>query len=221
MAPRFAWLDLLLPACCAGCGRTGGPLPLCARCTVPTEDPLADRAPPSPLHGWCAAVRYESSAGEDWVRRFKYPEPGLRGLDPAAEAVAAAWIRHAAAEIPWPRPDQVVPIPLHPRRLRARGFSPPALLAREVARAWGAPFAPRALARIRDTPSQTGLSRRERRLNVAGAFRATAPAPRRVWLVDDVVTTGATLVSAAHALRKAGAREVRAVCLAWRPETWN
>jgi predicted amidophosphoribosyltransferase len=76
---------------------------------------------------------------------------------------------------------------------------------------------PRLLARLRDTPSQTGLSRRARRRNVRGAFRALGPAPARVWLVDDVVTTGATLWEAARVLRRAGAREVVALCAARTP----
>jgi ComF family protein len=219
MGHWFAWLDLLLPARCAGCGRAGDSLPLCERCAVLSGNPLADRAPPAPLRGWSAAARYETGGGEEWVRRFKYPRPGLRGLDPAAEAVAAAWIRSAAAGVPGPAPERVVPIPLHPRRLRERGFSPPAVLARDVARSSGSRVAPRALVRVRDTPSQTGLSRRARQQNVAGAFRAVGASPQRVWLVDDVVTTGSTLVSAARALHRAGAREVWAVCLAWRPET--
>jgi predicted amidophosphoribosyltransferase len=73
------------------------------------------------------------------------------------------------------------------------------------------------LARLRDTPSQTGLSRNARRRNVAGAFVARRESPARVWLIDDVVTTGSTLDAAAKALHGAGAREVVAVCLARRP----
>jgi len=69
---------------------------------------------------------------------------------------------------------------------------------------------------VRDTPSQTGLDRRARARNVAGAFRVRRGAriPSRVWLVDDVVTTGATLREAARALRHAGARRIVAICVA-------
>jgi predicted amidophosphoribosyltransferase len=69
---------------------------------------------------------------------------------------------------------------------------------------------------VRDTPSQTGLDRRARARNVAGAFRVRRGAriPPRVWLVDDVVTTGATLAEAARVLRRAGARQVAAICAA-------
>jgi len=127
----------------------------------------------------------------------------------------------AAARAPGPPPDLLVPIPQHPRRLRARGFSPAARLARILARQWRVAFAPLALERVRDTPSQTGLGRSARERNVAGAFRVTpgavhAPLAGRIWLVDDVVTTGSTLVSAARALRQAGAGPVLGICAARR-----
>ncbi len=90
------------------------------------------------------------------------------------------------------------------------------MLARALARERHCAVDPVALVRIRDTPSQTGLDRRARRRNVRGAFR-----PRRglrstgpVWLVDDVVTTGATIAEAARALSRAGARPVVGVCVA-------
>jgi ComF family protein len=152
---------------------------------------------------------------EDYVHRFKYPRPGLLGLDPGPRAVACALVLEAAARAPLDA-ELVVPVPLHPARLRQRGFNPAALLARALARARGVPLAPRALERVRDTPSQTGLHRRARARNVAGAFRVRPGAriPARVWLVDDVVTTGATLREAARALRRAGARRVIALCAA-------
>jgi ComF family protein len=163
---------------------------------------------PSPLAACVASVAYEGEV-ESWIRRFKYPRPGLGGLDPAPRAVLRDLVHDLAARAPTAAPDWVVPVPLHPRRLRARGFNPAALLAREVARRAGRPCAPLALERVRETASQTGLDRAERRRNVEGAFRAARPRPpARVWLVDDVVTTGATLSEAARILRLAGAREV-------------
>ncbi len=164
-----------------------------------------------------AAAPFEGVFAE-WLRRFKYPAPGLAGLDPSAEAVAGALIRRAAALAPGPPPQAVVAVPPHPRRLRARGFHAAGVLAAIAARAVGAPARPDGLVRRRDTPSQTGLSRRARRRNVAGAFAAgRRPLPARIWLVDDVTTTGATLAAAAHAARRAGAREVVGVCAARTP----
>lgn len=106
----------------------------------------------------------------------------------------------------------LVPVPLHPRRKRERGFNQAELLAAELGRRLGAPVAASALVRRACTQAQTGLSAAERRKNVAGAFavrRRTQVAGRVVVLVDDVVTTGATARACATALRQAGASDVR------------
>jgi ComF family protein len=208
-----AALELLLPPLCAACGREAREPPFCPACAPAPAGALP--APPPALDAWHAAILH-TGAGADWVRRFKYPARGLAGLDPAADAAASGLMRRLAHALP-AAPDVVVPVPLHPRRLRERGFSPAALLARAAAREARRPFAPVLLERVRDTPSQTSLSRTERRRNVSRAFAARGPAPPRVWLVDDVATTGSTLAEAARALRRAGAREVVGVCLAWRP----
>lgn len=180
---------------------------------VPAHPPRLDepRPPaPPPLAAWVAAAPFEGIPAL-LLRRFKYPAPGLAGLDPAADAVVREWILAAAARVPG-TPDAILPVPLHPARLRARGFHPAGLLAAWVARAGYGPLRRGALARTRDTPSQTGLSRAARRRNVAGAFEARQALPPHVWLVDDVVTTGATLCEAARAARRAGARRVISVC---------
>ena len=159
---------------------------------------------------------YEDATRE-WITRFKYPKRGLAGIDPAADAVARYWIQRAALSVPGDPPDAIVPIPLHVGRLRERGFNQSTQLARDAARLVGSRCLPVALERVRPTESQTELSRAGRRRNVAGAFALKSRVPKRIWLVDDVVTTGATLISAARLLRRSGAREIRAVTLAWRP----
>ncbi len=230
------WLALLLPAACARCEtpiasevlcEACAPcLPVlrvdgCLRCQRPTprgaELCSACRGRRSPLRACLAEVPFEGEPA-DWIRRFKYPARGLAGLDPAPGALAERWILAAAARAAALGPcAAVVPIPLHPRRLRRRGFDPAALLARRVAKARSVPLQP-LLARLRDTPSQTGLGRAARRRNVAGAFAARGSvAGERIWLVDDVVTTGATLEAAARALRRAGAREVIGLAAARTP----
>lgn len=128
-----------------------------------------------------------------------------------------ALIRESLAWCSLEPPDCVVPVPLHRRRIAQRGFNPAVTLARELARTRGVPLAATALRRVRDTESQTGLGRAERRANVRAAFRARPGLPARVWLVDDVVTTGATLEECARALRRAGARQVVALCAARTP----
>ncbi len=94
-----------------------------------------------------------------------------------------------------------------------RGHHSAERLARELGRIWELPVAP-LLARSRSVPRQRGLALAERRRNVAGAFAPAGPSPRRVCLVDDVYTTGATAAAASAALRRAGARSVEVVCLA-------
>jgi ComF family protein len=115
--------------------------------------------------------------------------------------------------------DIVVPVPLHWRRLIARRYNQAAELARRIAREAGLPHAPDLLRRVRATAMQRGLSREARRANLAGAFaapprRAAALRGRRVLLIDDVYTSGATLSACAAALREAGAGRVDALCLA-------
>jgi ComF family protein len=111
--------------------------------------------------------------------------------------------------------SELVPVPLHPARLLERGFNQSALLARALAATSGARFAPGALERRRDTAQQSRLSREERRHNVERAFVAPRPLRgRSITLVDDVVTTGATLSACADALRGAGAGSIQVVVLA-------
>ena len=153
------------------------------------------------------------------MQRFKYPRPGFSSVDPVPIGILQALIVEAARRAPGPPPELVVPVPLHPRRLRARGFNPAVLLTRSVARAAASRVAPRALHRTRSTPSQTGLDRAARRRNVAGAFICGQPLPPTVWLVDDIVTTGATLSECARSLRRHGARRVVAVCVARTPHS--
>jgi ComF family protein len=106
----------------------------------------------------------------------------------------------------------LVPVPLHPLRLRQRGYNQSALIALGTGRKIDA----RALERIRDTPPQAGLGAEQRRRNLAGAFRARAERVRgrRVILVDDVVTTGATVEAASRELLRAGAQSVDVLTLA-------
>jgi len=113
--------------------------------------------------------------------------------------------------------DGIVPVPLHPARLAERGFNQAELLAAPCASHWGLPLLTRTLVRARATRPQTELDGAARRDNVAGAFRVSRPADvagRRLLLVDDVLTTGATVAAAARVLRQHGAREVGVLVLA-------
>ena len=113
------------------------------------------------------------------------------------------------------RVDRVVPVPLHERRLRTRGFNQSALLARPVAEALGVSLDARAIARVRPTRDQASLRREARSHNLRGAFVARAvQRPDRVLLIDDVRTTGATLAEAADALLQGGCVQVQTLALA-------
>jgi len=113
--------------------------------------------------------------------------------------------------------DRIIPVPLHPKRLRWRGFNQALILAREVGRLWRLPVDPFILRRSRETPPQTELSEEERTKNVRGAF---AVDPRKsvegesLLLVDDVYTSGATVNECSRALQRAGAKEVHVLTLA-------
>lgn len=113
--------------------------------------------------------------------------------------------------------DVLVPVPLHPRRLAARGYNQSALLARRLAKTLDAQVDTASLVRRADGRAQLALSRSERQANLVGAFAVTDPRAlfgRRVALVDDVVTTGATAAACADALLAAGASRVTVVALA-------
>lgn len=215
MSALSSLLDFLLPPACAACRRPlAREATLCRRC----DAGFTRLGTPGPairgLDACFAALPFDGPAVE-WMHRFKYPQRGLAGLDVGSAAVMRAWIVEAARGAP--QPDAVLAVPLHPRRERARGFAPAGLLARHLARARGHHFERHGLVRVRDTPSQTGLSRAERRRNLRGAFAARGAAPHVVWLVDDVVTTGATLAAAAAALRDQGAVRVYGIAVAATP----
>jgi ComF family protein len=212
-------MDLLLPPICGRCrGTVAGGSALCLRCERSLPRWCDADALPRGIDECITGLAYTGEALE-WVQRFKYPKRGISGLDAAALGVLRSVVRSAAREAAAPRPQLVVPVALHARSLRRRGFNPAAVLAREVAREIGTRLDPTALVRVRDTRSQTGLGRSERRRNVRGAFRARAGLrlPPCVWLVDDVVTTGSTVAEAGGVLRRFGAERVVVLCAARTP----
>ncbi len=175
-----------------------GPDHLCANCI---DDP-------PPFQNARAAVLYGGAVAQA-IQRFKYsPTPEL--ARPLCRLFESLIEKMTAPEI-------VIPVPLHAKKLRARGFNQSALLARPLARAFDAPFRPDLLRRIRDTQSQAGLSRKERTTNLKGAFGAHRPEKienKKVLLVDDVITTTATIREAAQTIIEAGAQTVEVIALA-------
>ena len=233
------WIDLVYPPRCAVCERFLGSKedpgicsdcreglrevcsPLCLRCGVPFdagtgEDRLCGRClrePPS-YDAARGLLVYEGTALEA-VHRFKYGgKTRLAGLlGPRLADLARAWL------LPGLHP-LVVPVPLHLKRLRERGFNQSLLLARHVAAPQGWELDALVLRRSRWTPPQAALGKRQRRGNVRDAFVVETPQTvrgRDVLLVDDVSTTGSTLEACARALRQAGVGKVFALTLARAP----
>lgn len=225
---RFA-LGLIMPHRCLRCGDTVGGAPgLCAAC-YPKIEFLAEegcpccgvRVPqPGLLCGAClrqpppwsrarSAFAYTPES-RDLVLRFKHAD--ATHMAP----VLAAWLHRAGGDS-LRAADLLVPVPLHWRRLFFRRYNQSALLARQLSAHCGVPADVTVLKRVRDTRPQGHLRRGQRQDNVRTAFRVTDPrrvAGLRVVLLDDVLTTGATVSACARALRAAGAADVAVLTLA-------
>ena len=192
--------------------------PQCACCGVPFPYPVGEGA----VCGVCAA---RAPAYDAARAAFVYDEESRRlvlGLKHGGRtdmlAAFGRWMARAGGAR-LTQADMIVPVPLHPRRLRQRRFNQSLLLAQALSRASGLVVQPHILRRRRATASQGGRSAKGRARNVAGAFdtrASTREALRgaRVVLVDDVHTTGATLEACARALKRAGAADVTAITLA-------
>jgi ComF family protein len=199
---RVLAATLFPPRCCL-CGFPGASLDLdlCEHCH-------ADLPWASPSPDTCVALRYEDPVA-DLVRELKY-----HGVIAHAR-VLGTLLAEVARQRARPLPAMLIPVPLHRARWRERGFNQAEAIARYAGGMLGIPVARRALVRVRDTPSQTGLDRDSRRENVRGAFGLVSSRARRqllaadhVAVVDDVTTTGSTLVEVKRVLLAAGARRV-------------
>jgi ComF family protein len=213
-------LECILPGRCAVCSRPGEALcepcrdalvrlspPVCERCGSPGAWPVRRCAECSGRRLAFARARsaivYDERA-RTLVRSWK--EHGRRRL--ATEAAALV-----AEVVAAPQVGALVHVPGDPERALERGDVPPRALAAALALLWAVPTAD-LLRRTRSLERQRGLSLADRRRNVRGTVAATTHAPRRVCLIDDVYTTGATADACASALRRAGARHVEVVTLA-------
>ena len=221
-------LDFALPPRCGGCGTIvdevdsfcadcwkkleflgpGG----CSRCGMPLRATDADLcaaclAKPPRLDRIRSAVAYDDIS-RSIAMRLKY------GRKVALARTMSRYMRPLLGEVP--EGALFVPVPLHRTRLWRRGFNQSAIVARELARHTGLPVDVEALARVRATPPLKGMTMRQRRRTVAGAFRARPGAElrgRTVVLIDDVLTTGSTANACARALKRAGAARVE--LLSW------
>ncbi len=235
-----ALLDLFLPPACALCGKTlasAAEPQLCPTC-------LSDIPPLGPASCRRCALPYPAENGSDHlcqscllqpppfarvvtagiydralrqaIHRFKFD--GAIGLDrPLAHLLA-----RVLGEAPENAFDLLVPVPLHPARLRHRTYNQSLLLGRELSRLTGLPLRSELLRRLRPTPPQQGLDAEERRRNLRGAFAAPKPLHgQRILLLDDVLTTGATARECSSVLLDAGASEVSVAVLARAPRHFS
>ncbi len=230
-----AFIDFFFPPRCPLCGKSreadaDGPCPQCLALLPPMGRPRCPRC----------GLSFASSAGEDHlcsvclsqerhfslaravtpykgliteaIARFKY-----RGATGLGRPLGALLARYDDPEFPLHPFHLILPVPLHPQRLRRRGFNQSLLLARRVGRAHGIPVNFASLLRIRPTLPQVELSGPRREKNIRGAFAVPDPGAvrgRRLLLIDDVFTTGATVSECARVLLGAGADRVDVLTLA-------
>ncbi len=228
MAFRDAILDSIFPSRCAGCSITltspktvcdacFAAIPLhaatfCAECgaRVPSQNPICHRSAPYRLG---AATDYENKLVRALIHDLKFKWVRNAAL-PLGELLAA-YAARAGLRL---EGMVVVPVPLGTVRERQRGFNQAALIAAPFAVRFGIAAAEGVIARVRETKPQSDTqSRNERKENIAGCFRVARAEPiagKRVILVDDVTTSGATFREAATALKRSGARSVLALAVA-------
>ncbi len=185
--------------------------PFCVRCgDAAVADELCTRCQTFPLQiESIRSIVYFEGALRQAMHWLKYRGRTVLA-DPLGDLMAAYWTQQAVPI------DVVVPVPLHAARLHERGYNQAALLAREMARRAGLAVDEQVLIRHRATDSQIKLDTNQRKENVHDAFRCSSNglAGKRVLLIDDVCTTGATLEACAIALYDGGARSVQALTLA-------
>lgn len=223
---QLAWagLDLLYPPHCCGCDKLGSRL--CEECLLNIQQisesvcgycgqvidspgicPACQTAPPAlkALRAWSVFDGPMRKA----VHRLKYDR------DLSLAELFSRYMIEFLQDLNWAI-DLITPVPIGKARLAERGYNQAALLALPLALSSKIPYKPGALVKTRQTRSQVGLGIEQRRANVAGAFQANAAivGSKRVLIVDDVVTSGATMDACAIALRKSGADKVYGLALA-------
>ena len=221
-------LDALLPQDCVLCGLRAGDSPLCAGCRADLPALPAAHCPvcalPVATAQVCGRCLKHPPAFDATLALWCYAAPAdhlIHALKFHARLPLARFFADALAALDLPPVDRLLAMPLHPRRLAERGFNPSVEIARALARRTGLAFDAFALERLHDTPPQRELAWSQRRRNVRGAFALRRDAEVRglhVAVVDDVLTTGASLHELARVLKAGGALTVTALVLARTPK---
>ncbi|MBI4369047.1 MAG: ComF family protein [Elusimicrobia bacterium] len=213
-------MNFLFPPFCPGCqvylGLKASPRQLCRECAMAlrqsAENHTRQQRGPHPIDLRWSMAGYRDEPLATLIHKLKYHRKDwiIEALEP--------FIEKCTADIKWnSMVDAIVPVPLHPSRLRRRGFNQAEIIALAVSRQCGLPVLKNMLARAKATKAQKNIKDPSaRRLNVKNAFKAMPPVKeiRRILLVDDVSTTGATLKECALALEAAGAQKIHAFTLA-------
>jgi ComF family protein len=223
---KSQFINLVFPPVCVHCGKVGALIceeclamvawveaPVCAKCGRPVSRPIQQcavcRKRPLPLKQIRAALLFKTVV-PGMIHHLKYRN-AFALAEPLGDLMVQAWPRWQT------HTDLILPIPLHAKRRKKRGYNQSELLVNQLCLSLSITTETRLLQRTRHTPPQVGLNAVDRQTNVKGAFSVTDPEKvkgREILLVDDVFTTGATLKAAADALTSAGAKSVSAYCLA-------
>lgn len=201
-------LDFIFPPVCPHCRREGAWLCAEAAKEISHLQPIIDPLPISGIAHVYVSGSYDIPVLATLIHALKFS--GWSAITPAVDAVTS----HIASFLP--THGTLVPVPLHPKRQRERGFNQALLIAKQLSIQTGLPIAP-LLQRFRPTAQQAQLSEKERAINISGAFRLERGLkilPACAILVDDVITTGATIAECATVLRAVGIQKILAVGLA-------
>jgi ComF family protein len=208
--PCLQWLRSFHGVRCSHCGLSLGPRPQafgwtqCRHCRTQVEHPVcqtivcSDYTPPV----------------DQWITQLKY------GKQPHLAEFLGAWLADRLQQSQHPLPHVLIPVPNSAHKMQQRGYNQAQKIAESLGNALGIPVQTGWLEKKRESRTQADLNRQNRLLNLQNAFRATRPMPsdRLIGLVDDVITTGATLNSCIDALRKAGAQHIMVLTVYRTPE---
>ncbi len=224
-------LNIFFPINCLGCGKQGfficpecwAAIPLLAQSVCPAcrkPSPTGKTCPncQSSLSGIIIATDYRYPLIQKAIKSLKY-SPFISSLASDLARLLVKVIKQSPERITYFNQNNFVlmPTPLAKRKLAERGFNQAELIAREITDKFGWPLKTKILQRVKETKSQTGLGKKERKLNVNNAFKIKDKGlvkNKNIILLDDIFTTGATLEEAAKTLQQAGAKEIWALVLA-------